>query len=343
MSRALSMLVAGLVLVIVVPLVLGGSGLGSELRQFPLDTFLMMLGMIVVCWNLNAGRLRLLLAGRGGKLGQHQALGMVMATEFAISATPGGSGGPFTLMALLSRRGVRPAQTTAVFAVDQMTDMLFFLSALASIGLYALSHTIDLRLGWMLAVPALLLIIGFGLLAALGKHHRRLLKSSGRLLRWLKVRHRARVKLARGLIHFRHALVETLALPRMTLAMIFLLCCAHWLLRYSILYLAVAGLGKDIDWSWTFIVQMLSLAAGQLTLLPGGAGGAEFSSTTLLSPMIGASSAAAAVVIWRAVTFYFYLIAGAPVFFVMAGRSMLKRLLERRGNTTEAQDEANAA
>lgn len=153
---------------------------------------------------------------------------------------------------------MRPAQATAVFAVDQITDMLFFLSALASIGLYALSHTIDLRLGWMLAVPALLLIIGFGLLAALGKHHRRLLKTSGRLLRWLKVRHRSRVKLARGLIHFRHALVETLALPRLTLSLIFLLCCAHWLLRYSILYLAVSGLGQDIDWSWTFIVQMLA-------------------------------------------------------------------------------------
>jgi uncharacterized protein (TIRG00374 family) len=330
MNRALWMLGAGLVLVIAVPLVLGGSGLGSQLRQFPLETFALMLGMIVMCWNLNAGRLRLLLAGRGGHLGQRRALGMVMATEFAISATPGGSGGPFTLMGLLARQGVRPAHASAVFAVDQMTDMLFFLSALASIGLYALSHTIDLRLGWMLAVPALLLIIGFGLLAALGKHHRRLIKASGRLLRWLKVRHRSRLRLARALIHFRHALIETLALPRLTLSLIFLLCCAHWLLRYSILYLAVAGLGRDIDWSWTFIVQMLSLAAGQLTLLPGGAGGAELSSTALLGPVIGASTAAAAVVIWRAVTFYFYLIAGAPVFFVMAGRGMLARLLNRR-------------
>ena len=46
------------------------------------------------------------------------------------------------------------------------------------------------------------------------------------------------------------------------------------------------------------------------------------------------ASAAAAAVIWRAVTFYFYLIAGAPVFFVMAGRSMLGSLLKRRSAIT---------
>ena len=134
MNRALWLLGAGLVMVIAIPLVLGGSGLGGQLRQFPLDTFLLMLGMIVMCWNLNAGRLRLLLAGRGGHLGQRRAVGMVMATEFAISATPGGSGGPLTLMGLLSRQGVRPAQATAVFAGDQFTDMLLCVSALASIG-----------------------------------------------------------------------------------------------------------------------------------------------------------------------------------------------------------------
>ena len=73
-----------------------------------------MFGMIVVCWFINGLRLRLLLAGRAGKLGQLQSVGIIMASEFAFCATPGGSGGPLTLMALLARaacarhqRGVR--------------------------------------------------------------------------------------------------------------------------------------------------------------------------------------------------------------------------------------------
>ena len=60
---------------------------------------------------------------------------------------------------------------------------------------------------------------------------------------------------------------------------------------------------------------MLSLTAGQFSLAPGGAGAAELTCVALLAPMVGTSTAAAAILIWRAVTYYFYLLAGAPVFY----------------------------
>ena len=60
------------------------------------------------------------------------------------------------------------------------------------------------------------------------------------------------------------------------------------------------------------------------------AGGTELTSAALLAPMIGKSTAAAAIVIWRAVTFYFYLVAGGPVFAVLAGRPLLKKLISSR-------------
>ncbi|MNE36869.1 hypothetical protein D3C80_1307010 [compost metagenome] len=71
---------------------------------------------------------------------------------------------------------------------------------------------------------------------------------------------------------------------------------------------------------------MLSLSAGQFSLLPGGAGAAEMTSAALLSPMVGTSTAAAAILIWRLVTYYFYLLAGGPVFLCLLGRPLLQRL-----------------
>ncbi|MCY1187898.1 hypothetical protein D9M73_289370 [compost metagenome] len=92
------------------------------------------------------------------------------------------------------------------------------------------------------------------------------------------------------------------------------------------LYLALRGLGVDVQWVLSFLVQMLSLSAGQFSLLPGGAGAAELTSATLLTPLVGKSTAAAAILIWRAVTYYFYLIAGGPVFLYLLGRPLLERL-----------------
>ena len=60
------LLLFGLIGASLIPLVLGGSDMFSRLRAFPLDSLLLMFGMIVVCWFINGLRLRLLLAGRAG-------------------------------------------------------------------------------------------------------------------------------------------------------------------------------------------------------------------------------------------------------------------------------------
>ncbi|GAB2795116.1 lysylphosphatidylglycerol synthase transmembrane domain-containing protein [Halomonas shantousis] len=330
MKRTLLLLSVGLIAALAIPLLLGGQGLFAQLRAFPVDQLLLMLSLVVIGWNINAIRLRLLLAGRAGALGQPRALGIVMSVEFAYCATPGGTGGPVTLLALLAQRGIRPAQASGVFAVDQLTDLLFFLSALIGVSLYVLVEAVNLQLGWLVGLPVLLLVSGLVCLVLILRHYSHLLRLTGHWLQRLKVRHKTRFGLARRLLHFRNSLIETLRLPRRTLLLVFLLSTAHWLLRYSVLYLAVRGLGQSIDWAWTFLVQMLSMAAGQLSFLPGGAGGAELTSSALLAPMMGKQSAAAAILIWRFVTYYFYLLAGAPVFLAMAGRSLLYLLRSRR-------------
>jgi glycosyltransferase 2 family protein len=325
--KRVAWLLAALLAAVLIPLLLGGSELFQRLRAFPLDLLLVLLGMILLCWGLNAMRLRLLLGDSLGNLGALKSLGIVMATEFAICATPGGSGGPLTLMALLSRNGVRPAKGSAVFATDQLSDLLFFLCALIGILFYALFHRLSQKLEWMLTSTALLMLGVLCLCLGLARYYRQVIRFNGYLLNRFKLQASTRRRWARKLLHFRDALVDTLKMPRKKMAQLFVLTCLHWGLRYSVLYLALRGLGADIQWAWTFLIQMLSLSAGQLSLLPGGAGAAELTSAALLAPMVGKSTAAAAILIWRVVTYYFYLIAGGPVFLLLVGRPLLNKLM----------------
>jgi hypothetical protein len=325
--KRLAWLLAGLLTALLIPLVLGGSEMLLRLSSFPLDLLLGMLGMIVACWGLNALRLRLLLGDSVGGLSPLKSLGVVMATEFAICATPGGSGGPLTLMTVLSRNGVRPAKSSAVFATDQLSDLLFFLCALIGILLYALFHELSQKLEWMLSLSAILMLGGLCLGIGFARYHRQIIKLNGGLLKRFNTTATTRRHWARKLLHFRNAFVDTLKMPRQKLAQVFVLTCLHWGLRYSVLYLALRGLGVDIQWAWSFLIQMLSLSAGQLSLLPGGAGAAELTSAALLAPIVGKSTAAAAILIWRAVTYYFYLIAGGPVFLLLVGRPLLNKLM----------------
>ncbi len=324
MSRGILLFVA-LLAAILIPLLLGGNQTWARLQAFPLSVLLIMFTMIVLCWLVNTQRLRLLLGDQRGKVSPVKSLGVVMAAEFAYCATPGGSGGPLTIMALLARNGVRPARGSAVFAMDQLSDLLFFLCALVGILIYALFQHLSERMEWLLMVSAVSMFGGLLSCVVIARYHRRLIRLSGRLLMRLNVKGATRMRWARKLLHFLAAFTDTLKLPFNTLITVFALTCVHWLLRYSVLYLAVRGLGADLQWAWSFLIQMLSLSAGQFSLLPGGAGAAELTSAALLTPMVGKSTAAAAILIWRAVTYYFYLVVGGPVFLLMLGRPLLKK------------------
>lgn len=330
MKRALLLLGTGLIAALAIPMLVGGPGLFTQVRDFPVSQLCVMFGLMFACWNLNAIRLRLLLAGRAGALTLRTALGIVMSAEFAVYVTPGGTGGPVTLLTLLARCGMRPAQASGVFAADQIIDILFFLSALLAVALYAVIAAININLGWLVGLPALLMLGGLVSVWLLLRHYPQLLRVSGRVLRWLDIHRRIGFGLARRLLHFRNALLSTLRLPRHILLLAFLLGSANWILRYSLLYLAVTGLGLAIDWAWTFLVQLIAMAAGHLTFIPGGAGGTELTSSAMLVPLLGAQAAAAAVLIWRFSTYYFSLLVGGPVFFAMVGRSFIDLLYARR-------------
>ncbi|PYB85073.1 MULTISPECIES: lysylphosphatidylglycerol synthase transmembrane domain-containing protein [Pseudomonas] len=330
MSR-LGWLGLALLLAVSVPALLGGRDLLPRLQSFAPGLMALLLGMILLCWTLNALRLRLLLGEQGARVGRLRSLGVVMATEFAICTTPGGTGGPLTLMTLLKRERIAPSLSGAVFAMDQLSDLLFFFCAMLAIAAYALFHRLGHSQTQMLMGSALLLCTALAGIVLLLRYRRGVMRGNGRLLRRLGMSAARRRRWARKVLRFIHALGDTWRMPRCTLAAVFCLTCAHWCLRYSVLYLVLRGLGVELAWIPSFLVQMLSLSAGQFSLLPGGAGAAELTSATLLSPLVGSSTAAAAILIWRAVTYYFYLLAGGPVFLYLLARPLLDRRRRQTG------------
>ena len=326
MRRSLWLVALGLALGLSIPLLYGGSGLFQRLAAFPLPLLGVVLAMIFVGWNFNAGRLRLMLGGIGRPMGPRRALATVMATEFAICATPAGSGGPLTYVFLLQRHGVSGAQAAALYTLDILMDMLFFTMALIAIALALFAQPQQLRFGWQLALLAGLLMGAMALAWLAARHYRStLLWVSRRLHKW-QVSPAMHRRVMRTLLRFRQGLRLTLGLSRGRLLAIYLLCVGHWMMRYSILYVLIVGLDRQISWAYSFLIQMLALTAGQFTMLPGGSGGVELSFTALLAPVLDHATLGAVLLMWRFTTYYWYLIAGAPVFALFAGKALWQHL-----------------
>lgn len=322
MRRFLSLFAVGLVLVLSIAFIYGGSGLFHRLAAFPLSVLCAVLAMIFVGWNFNAGRMRLMLSGIGKPMGHGRSLATVMATEFAISATPAGSGGLLTYVYLLKRHGAPGTAAAAMYATDIMIDTLVFSIALLVATLAFFVHPAQLLIGWEIAMLAGL-ILGMLLLAwGTVQHYRTVLLWIGRNILNRRVSAANRRKLTRGVLRFRQALHLILGFSRLRLFGIFLCSLGHWILRYSVLYVIIVGMDRDVYWAYTFLIQMLAFTAGHFTMLPGGTGGVELSFTALLSPVLDHATLGAVLLMWRFTTYYFYLIAGAPVFFLFVGKTL---------------------
>ena len=300
----------------------GFAPLLAELRQVSPRLIIEALAMVAVGWAFNAARLRLLTGNVGVTLARRRAYALVLSTEFAGAATPGGVGGPLTYVFLLRRQGLDSARAASLYAIDHLMDLAFFATAFPlALLVFLLNGSLDDPFWFALAILGPLSggVVG---VIALMHHYRWLMRSMGRVLRWLHISPRRRRRIARWIIRFRHAVGLLLAMPRHRMALLYLYCAGHWLLRYSVLPLVPFGLGQAVPWSYLFLVQGALLFAGQLSMLPGGAGGVELGFAALLAAWLDPGVLALGLLLWRFATFYWYLLIGAPVFAVTTGRVM---------------------
>ncbi|WP_372695879.1 lysylphosphatidylglycerol synthase transmembrane domain-containing protein [Immundisolibacter sp.] len=322
MKRAVLLIALALAVGALVPVFIGGSALLPELRNLSLQVWLVAIGSVSAGWVINASRLCLVLGGLGQRVGLPRAISRIMAIEFATNATPAGSGGALAYVYLVGQCGVDNTQAAAMYALDQALDLTFFLAALLIISPLLLAGPQELHVGWAVGVLLSLLIGGCTLLWLTVRDYRRVLLWAGRVLHRLHISASRRRQLARWILRFRHGLTLLLGLARWRLGLVYLLCMGHWLLRYSVLYWIVRSLAEPVQWSYLFLIQMISFGAGQATLLPGGSGGVEVGIGALLAPWLPAATLAAALLAWRFATYYWLLLAGAVPFATLVGRRL---------------------
>ena len=184
------LLAAALALAIALPFTLGGTAVLEVLRSTPWWLPLAGLLTAALCWNCNAARVGLLSRGIGARLPHGRALLVVMGSEFAICASPGGFGGPVAHAWLMARRGYDSAAAAAIYVLDKLMDLTFFAVALPAMLLWLLwSAAPDAAVQpWLVLVPGASLLLGGALLHAL---HR--LRAGAGLLhalsRWRRSRH----------------------------------------------------------------------------------------------------------------------------------------------------------
>jgi uncharacterized protein (TIRG00374 family) len=302
-----------------VPAFIGGWELLPALERLPVRIWQLAAVSVAMSWLLNASRLCLVVRGLGRRLSLPRAIGNVMAIEFATNATPAGGGGALAYVYLLAQRGLSSSQAAAMYALDQVLDLTFFLAALLVITPLLLTAPSETHLVWQIATLLTLLLGGCLLLWLMARDYRRVLLWAGRLLHHLRISVARRRQLARWILRFRQGLGLLLGLERWRLGLVYLLCACHWLLRYSILFWIVRGLGERVPWSYLFLTQMLSFGAGQFTLLPGGSGGVEIGFSAMLAPWLPAATLAAALLAWRCATYYWLLLTGAGPFLLLVG------------------------
>ncbi len=319
-------LVIALLAGIAVPLLWSGGRLLDGLRLLPLPALAAGLGLIVLSWGCNATRLALLTGGIGQPLSWWRSLGMVMATEFAICVTPGGTGGPVIFTQLGASRGLAATTALALYAFAQLSDLLVFTVALIgfAVSLQGLRNPV-LASDQLWLVGPLLAVLLVLAVAAL-RHYRPVLILSGHALRGAGISLRWRRRLTRWSLQFRKGMTLLIRLPRWRLALVLLFCVLHWIARYSVLFLLLCALEVTIPWAYTYAAQMIALAAGAVIPLPGGSGGVELAMTLLLTPYLKPALAAAVVIGWRFATYHWYLIVGAPIFALMAGSALWRQL-----------------
>ncbi|HYW03520.1 MAG TPA: lysylphosphatidylglycerol synthase transmembrane domain-containing protein [Gammaproteobacteria bacterium] len=326
----LILILLSLTLSLSVPLLYGGLQSVYRLGRLSPWVMLLLLGMVLVGWLFNAARLMVLgraleipFAGRG-------AMTTVVSTEFAGLATPAASGAAPTFLFLLSRHGFPLGPAAGVLAVDFVMDVVFFLTALpGALALYAFGEN-GADAGRLVILVAVALGGGVVALVALTRYYRPLAIRAGRLLGHHHRLRRFRFRLARSLVNFRASVRLLFRMGRGRLLLLYALCFCHWTVRYSILPVLLYFMGHPVPWAYLFVGQGLVLFGGLMTFIPGGGGGVEAGLSALLHPYLDPRTTATAMLAWRFVTFYWYLIVGAPVFATATG-AHARRLMSRSG------------
>lgn len=313
-ARAALVLLLALGASVGVPLWLGGSEIFAQTGRVAPWALAGAPVLMLLAWSVGAMRVRYLLAINRCRIGYSQAWLIAAGGDFGAALGPNLLTGVGAYALLANRLGVASFKALALFTLEKLLDLLiFFCTLMLSVALllWLAPHAMP----WYLLGSAtglclaLLAGIGLGLSGA-----RAGLRAVAGLMKRFGARPRARRRWLRWGAAFHHDMRRVAALsPAQALGLLGL-AAGYWCCRFAILPLLAWGLGLPIPWPFLVLVQVLTLFAGQLSLLPGGALSVEVVFALLLAPWANGHALGTLLLLWRASVFYLTLVGGGLAF-----------------------------
>ncbi|MEJ2168891.1 MAG: lysylphosphatidylglycerol synthase transmembrane domain-containing protein [Desulfobacterales bacterium] len=318
----LLVLILGVALSLAVPFYIGkGFAQFKALKVIPLWVDGVLAGFVLISWVFNAARVRLLVRAMGRRIGFIDSISIVISAEFAGNATPWGIGMPAAYTFLLGKKALSLAESMALVSLIVLFDLAVYVFAspvAAGALLLGKGPQTSMRL-----IVAVLIVVGATLIFVTIAFffNRCIYYGVSRLIARLPWLSKYRFRFARKWVEFLRAMR---ILRRMSWGQrigITFYTALYWLPRYSILVFVIFFLGKSVPLAYLFMVQALLNLGALIIFTPGGAGGVGLGYDALMSPYLTQSQIAFSLLVYRATTFYWYLVAGAPFFLYKSGQA----------------------
>jgi glycosyltransferase 2 family protein len=298
-ARKTLLIAIALIAALAVPLLLGGRAALSAVAHFPLSGLALLALFTLIGAFAKAAKMQGVAYRLGVRLPWLRMSAISLAGDAAFLATPMGAGGYPLSLFLLNRNAVGLGDATAIIAIDQLFDLLFFLIVLP----FFTASLLSLRtLVW---VSAALLTIGLSLWL-LRDHLAPLLRSALRWSRWRRpMRHALRMinVMLKKLRLLRHA-GPRLILQTASLTVL------QQLSRYGLLWYVLTRFDIDLPFGEVFAAQALLVSAAGWTGVPAGAGAAELGLTAAFASRVPTSTMASALLLWRLASLHLPLVLG---------------------------------
>lgn len=264
---------------------------------------------------------RLAIWGRffGVKISRRNLLRIAVATDVGAAVAPQAVGGAPLKISMLVQQGYSPGKATTLTLLSGVEDLVFFSLAIPvsllltrpwENPLWQQAGQAVSRYGH-LVWPALMVLFAVFLLVK-KLYRSRQTRGAGAPARWqhLVADFKTTVKLiyTDGRTPF---LLSVLALI------------AQWLTRFSILLAVLLALGMPDDLLQFFLLQWMVFVAMLLTPTPGATGGAEAAFLLVFSKNIPSAAAGVIMAGWRFLTYYFMLLSGVVILWLLRERAGL--------------------
>ncbi len=311
-SRRVGVLIGVAVIVsLAVPLLIGGKQSLLDIRALPARTYLLLFAVMAVCWLMRAVKWHLLLNRLGAGTSFARSFAMSLAIDFAFVSTPGGLGGYAASVYCARSAGISVSAATTVTFIDQLLDLIFFALALPLAALTLLWTDVPRALSLSAFIAsAVLIAIALIILFVHRPFVRWLCGDNLFSRRWPRLRNKQH-RLLEFLDHVGADSRFLFSGPPLVTATLICTTAIQWLMRYGVLWVALALLGHTVPYALTLLSQSLILHAALWTGVPAGGGTAELGLSATLIAMVPASVIATALILWRLATFHLCLIAGA--------------------------------